>query len=299
MLVGDVYHGSRALKVRSKWTGSIGTLARAFVAQLRGSAIDVADPNLQTVRGYAVVAHTAGVSRQRRAVMIPEVLRVLTHTEVVLLKEAADGKTNGEIARERGVPERGRAAPDERLREAGRAQPRPCGGQVPNGQYGSRFGEHSRSLLITPGGARLLRSFAVHSSVKEPSSCSSPSCRSRRSSTRSITFSATCCAVSELSAPRPPQAISLVSSAALGEALLFLATSSQVELTDRRVVLVRELSRHQVRCILDGQGERDSVPLRLQNDEPPGIMHELRRAVSYGATAALLRFLREPSAIAV
>ena len=102
-LVGDVYHGTRALKVRSKWSGSIGSLAQAFASQLMGSAVDVSDPNLHTVKGYAVVANAAHVSRQRRARIVPEILRVLTHTEIVLLKEASDGKTNGEIARERGV----------------------------------------------------------------------------------------------------------------------------------------------------------------------------------------------------
>ena len=47
----------------------------------------------------------AGIKRSRldRVQRIPERIRTLTHTELTLLRATATGKTNGEIAKERGV----------------------------------------------------------------------------------------------------------------------------------------------------------------------------------------------------
>jgi hypothetical protein len=87
-----------------------------------------------------------------------------------------------------------------------------------------------------------------------------------------------------------PSIVSLVSSAAMGEALLFLATNSPVALTDRRVVLVRELARLEVRRVM-GVGEASGqIPRRLQAGEPMRILNELRRAAAYGTTSAVQRY---------
>jgi hypothetical protein len=87
-----------------------------------------------------------------------------------------------------------------------------------------------------------------------------------------------------------PALASLVSSAALGEALLFLATNSAIELTDRRVFLVRELSRVEVRRALGLHASGSEVPRRLRGGEPLPIVEELRRAAAYGTTSAMHRY---------
>jgi DNA-binding CsgD family transcriptional regulator len=103
VLIGDVHRGSRALETRAKWSGDIGALARALLASLRSDTIDIEDPTLQTVRGLAELANGVRKVRLNRVERVPERIRTLTHTEITLLRATATGKTNGEIARERGV----------------------------------------------------------------------------------------------------------------------------------------------------------------------------------------------------
>ena len=84
---------------------------------------------------------------------------------------------------------------------------------------------------------------------------------------------------------------SLVSSAALGEALIFLATNSPVEITDRRVILMRELSRLEVRRALGMDDDRGcATPRRLGAGEPLRVLAELRRAAEFGTTSAMHRY---------
>ncbi|MGA3037122.1 MAG: helix-turn-helix transcriptional regulator [Vulcanimicrobiaceae bacterium] len=103
VLIGDVHRGSRALESKTKLPGYVGAFARALYAAARGAHVDVADPTLQNVRG--LVELLAGIKRLRldRVARIPERIRTLTHTELTLLRATATGKTNGEIAKERGV----------------------------------------------------------------------------------------------------------------------------------------------------------------------------------------------------
>jgi DNA-binding CsgD family transcriptional regulator len=103
ILVGDVHRGTRALEARTKLPGGSGALARALFASIRGHQVEMADPMLQNVRG--LVELLTGVKRVRldRVQRIPERARALTHTELTLLRATATGKTNGEIAKERGV----------------------------------------------------------------------------------------------------------------------------------------------------------------------------------------------------
>jgi DNA-binding CsgD family transcriptional regulator len=103
VLIGDVHRGSRALETRAKWPAGIGALARALLASLRSDAIDIEDPNLQNVRGLTELANSVRKIRLNRVERIPERVRTLTHTELTLLRATATGKTNGEIAKERGV----------------------------------------------------------------------------------------------------------------------------------------------------------------------------------------------------
>jgi DNA-binding CsgD family transcriptional regulator len=103
ILLGDVHRGSRALQSRMKWPGAIGALARALADLGRIGTIDVGDPNLHSVKGYAELANTVKAARLRRLERTPDPVRMLTQTELVLLRSTASGKTNGEIARERGV----------------------------------------------------------------------------------------------------------------------------------------------------------------------------------------------------
>lgn len=104
VLIGDIVRGSRALDVRTKLPGAIGALAQALCHNaVRGASIDVDDPALASIKGYAVVTIRAAEARASRARREVESVRVLTDTELILLRSAASGKTNGEIARERGV----------------------------------------------------------------------------------------------------------------------------------------------------------------------------------------------------
>lgn len=85
-----------------------------------------------------------------------------------------------------------------------------------------------------------------------------------------------------------PNVVSLVASAALGEALLFLTANSEVSLSGRRVALVRELSRVEVRRAF-GLHEGDRVPQRLFARESAATLSDLRRAASYGTRSAISR----------
>jgi len=80
----------------------------------------------------------------------------------------------------------------------------------------------------------------------------------------------------------------LLTSAAFGEALLFLAMNSPIRITDRRIALVRELSRVEIRREL-GLDYEQNVPQRLLARERENILTELRRAAAFGSTVALQR----------
>jgi len=103
VLIGDVHRGTRALETRAKSSGNIGAFARALFASIRGDQVDVADPTLRNVRGMVELLGSIKRLRLDRVQRIPERVRTLTHTELTLLRATATGKTNGEIARERGV----------------------------------------------------------------------------------------------------------------------------------------------------------------------------------------------------
>ena len=103
VLIGDTHRGSRALESRCKWPGEIGAFARALMASLHGGAIDVENPDLQGVRGFLELGNSVRRIRFDRVQRIPERVRTLTHTELTVLRATATGKTNAEIARERGV----------------------------------------------------------------------------------------------------------------------------------------------------------------------------------------------------
>ena len=83
--------------------------------------------------------------------------------------------------------------------------------------------------------------------------------------------------------------LSLLASAALGEALLYLATNSPVKLTCRRTVLMRELTRRDVRLAM-GVGGDSGIPDRLYAGEKFRTITELRRAAAYGMKTALQRY---------
>src|SRR5579875_3321588 len=83
--------------------------------------------------------------------------------------------------------------------------------------------------------------------------------------------------------------VSLVASAALGEAVLFLTANSPVRLSVRRVALVRELSRVEVRRVL-GLHEGCRVPERLFAGESIAVIKELSRAAEHGTQSAMHRF---------
>ena len=86
--------------------------------------------------------------------------------------------------------------------------------------------------------------------------------------------------------------ISLVASAALGEAVLFLAANSPIALSGRRVALVRELSRIEIRRVF-GLHEGSRVPPRLLHGVAPSVLSELHRAAKHGTQSALLRYRPE------
>jgi DNA-binding CsgD family transcriptional regulator len=102
-LIGDAYHGMRALDVRAKRPGAVGTLAELLGRDARGLPVDMTDPNVGPVRGYLAVALRAHEARQKREASIPEPLRSLTATELQVLRSVALGRSNSEIARERSV----------------------------------------------------------------------------------------------------------------------------------------------------------------------------------------------------
>jgi DNA-binding CsgD family transcriptional regulator len=100
VVVGDAYHGMRALGVRSKWPGSTGTLAAALESEARGSAFDTQNPSIAQVRGYLIVAQRARLGNLALEAAVPF---SLTQTEVDVLRAVAQGKSNAAIALERGV----------------------------------------------------------------------------------------------------------------------------------------------------------------------------------------------------
>jgi len=83
-------------------------------------------------------------------------------------------------------------------------------------------------------------------------------------------------------------AVSLIASAALGEAILFLAANTNLKLQGRRVALVRELSRVEVRRAF-GLHEGCRVPARLLAGESLASLSELCHAAEYGTQAVMLR----------
>lgn len=103
VLIGDVHRGTRALETRTKAPGGVGSLARALLGSVRGQNVDLADPALRNVRGLMELVLGVKRARLNRVQRIPERARSLTHTELTLLRATATGKTNGEIAKERGV----------------------------------------------------------------------------------------------------------------------------------------------------------------------------------------------------
>jgi DNA-binding CsgD family transcriptional regulator len=100
VIVGDTYHGMRALGVRTKWHGSVGALAGAFESEARGLAIDSTNPSLAPVRGYLAVAQRARLGMLALETVMPF---ALTGTELDVLRAVAQGRSNAAIALERGV----------------------------------------------------------------------------------------------------------------------------------------------------------------------------------------------------
>jgi hypothetical protein len=86
-----------------------------------------------------------------------------------------------------------------------------------------------------------------------------------------------------------PPVFSLLVSAVLGEALLFLATNSPTRITDRRVTLMRELSRLELRHAFGGD-DREPAAYDLLAGEQLPVVCELRRATSYGVMTVLQRY---------
>ena len=83
--------------------------------------------------------------------------------------------------------------------------------------------------------------------------------------------------------------MSLLASSAFGEALMFLAMSSPIRITDRRIALVRELSRLELRREL-GLELGQNVPQRLLARERASVLTELRRAAEFGTMVAVQRY---------
>ena len=86
-----------------------------------------------------------------------------------------------------------------------------------------------------------------------------------------------------------PPLLSLLGSCAFGEALLFLATSSPIRITDRRIALVRELTRVDLARQL-GFEQGQNIPQRLLARERVSILNELTRAAGYGTTVTMQRY---------
>jgi DNA-binding CsgD family transcriptional regulator len=103
-LIGDVVRGDRALRSRAKLDGALGALAQILARSiLVGNGVDISDPRLQSIKGYAAVAAAADAARARMHRADNGAVRTLTDTELVLLRLIASGKSNSEIAKERGV----------------------------------------------------------------------------------------------------------------------------------------------------------------------------------------------------
>jgi len=65
--------------------------------------IDYIDRSLRSVKGYAAIANRAAYARYRRMAHLAPGVSKLSSTEASILRGVAQGKTNGEIAAERGV----------------------------------------------------------------------------------------------------------------------------------------------------------------------------------------------------
>jgi len=100
VIVGDTYHGMRALGVRARWTGSSGALAAALEREARGLTYDGENPSIAPVRGYLAVAQRARLGMLSLEAVVPF---KLTTTELDVLRAVAQGKSNAAIALERGV----------------------------------------------------------------------------------------------------------------------------------------------------------------------------------------------------
>jgi DNA-binding CsgD family transcriptional regulator len=100
VIVGDAYHGLRALSVRAREPGPTGALATLLEAEARGLSGDVDNASLAPVLGYLVVAQ-----RARQSIVSLEAATPyrLTVTELDVLRGVALGKSNAAIALERGV----------------------------------------------------------------------------------------------------------------------------------------------------------------------------------------------------
>lgn len=97
---------------------------------------------------------------------------------------------------------------------------------------------------------------------------------------------------------RHANVLSLVASAALGETVLFLVSNTTVGLTGRRVALVRELTRIEVRRVF-GLHEGCRVPQRLLAREPLSVLGELQHAVKHGTQSVMLRYRTAEHALGV
>lgn len=100
VIVGDAYHGLRALAVRAREPGPTGALATLLEAEARGLSSNVDNASLAPVLGYLVVAQ-----RARHSIVSLDAAKPykLTVTELDVLRGVALGKSNAAIALERGV----------------------------------------------------------------------------------------------------------------------------------------------------------------------------------------------------
>lgn len=103
-LIGDFSRANRALAARAKFPGSIGALAKVLARSiLADDNVEVNDPVLQSIKGFADVVVAASRARERLSPASHRAVETLTDTELVLLRSVASGKSNGQIAKERGV----------------------------------------------------------------------------------------------------------------------------------------------------------------------------------------------------
>ena len=84
--------------------------------------------------------------------------------------------------------------------------------------------------------------------------------------------------------------LSLLASAALGEALLYIATNSPIRITDRRVVVMRELSWLEIRRAFGIGDDRELAAHELLAGEQTSVAGELRRAAAYGMMTVIQRY---------